>query len=63
MAGLAPVDRVKREMLTEEWQTILDKAWNAGIPHVIFTGGEPTLRPDLLQLIAYAEKLGRSAGC
>ena len=62
VAGLAPVDRVKRELLTEEWQTILDKAWNAGIPHVIFTGGEPTLRPDLPELIAYAEKLGMVSG-
>ncbi len=62
LAGLAPVDRVKRELLTEEWQTILDKAWNAGIPHVIFTGGEPTLRPDLPELIAYAEKLGMVSG-
>ena len=59
---LAPVDRVKRELLTEEWQAILDKAWNAGIPHVIFTGGEPTLRPDLPELIAYAEKLGMVSG-
>ena len=62
MAQLAPVDRVKRELLTEEWQTILDKAWNPGIPHVIFTGGEPTLRPDLPELIAYAEKLGMVSG-
>jgi hypothetical protein len=58
----APVDRVKRELTTPEWQTILDKAWNAGIPHVIFTGGEPTLRPDLPDLIAYAEKLGMVSG-
>ena len=62
MEELAPVARVKRELLTEEWQTILDKAWNAGIPHVIFTGGEPTLRPDLPELIAYAEKLGMVSG-
>jgi hypothetical protein len=62
VAGLAPVERVSRELLTEEWQTILDKAWNAGIPHVIFTGGEPTLRPDLPELIAYAEKLGMVSG-
>ena len=40
----------------------MDKAWNAGIPHIIFTGGEPTLRPDLPELIAYAEKLGMVSG-
>ncbi|RPJ52335.1 MAG: hypothetical protein EHM21_00430, partial [Chloroflexi bacterium] len=58
----APLARVSRELVSEEWQVILDKAWNAGIPHVIFTGGEPTLRPDLCQLIAYAEKLGMVSG-
>lgn len=58
----APIERVARELVTEEWQTILDKAWNAGVPQVIFTGGEPTLRPDLTQLVAYAEKLGMVAG-
>ena len=62
MEGLAPVERVDRELLTEEWQAILDKAWNAGIPHVIFTGGEPPLRPDLPELVAYAEKLGMVSG-
>ena len=58
----APVDRVRRNLTTEEWITILDKAWDAGIPHVIFTGGEPTLRPDLVELITHAEKLGMVAG-
>jgi hypothetical protein len=58
----APVDRVKRELLTEEWEQILSKAWDAGIPHIIFTGGEPTLRPDLLDLIAYCQKIGQVTG-
>lgn len=61
-AGSTPVERVKRELLTEEWQTILEKAWKAGIPHVIFTGGEPTLRPDLVELVDFAEKLGMVTG-
>lgn len=60
--GVAPVDRVKRELTQEEWQQILSKAWNAGIPHVIFTGGEPTLRADLPVLIAHAEGLGQVTG-
>lgn len=58
----APKERVRRDLTTEEWQSILEKAWNAGIPHVIFTGGEPTLRPDLVDLIAHAEKLGQVSG-
>ena len=58
----APVERVKRELTTAEWMAIMDKAWNAGIPHIVFTGGEPTLRPDLPELIAYTEKIGMVSG-
>ena len=61
-SDLAPVKRVERELTTEEWQVILDKAWQAGIPHIIFTGGEATLREDLPQLIAYTEKIGQVCG-
>ena len=32
---------------TEQWRRIIDKLWEIGIPHVVFTGGEPTLRKDL----------------
>jgi organic radical activating enzyme len=58
----APTKRVDRELTTEEWKAILDKAWQAGIPHVVFTGGEPTLRDDLPELIRYAEHLGQVSG-
>lgn len=61
-AEYAPVKRVDRELTTGEWQIILDKAWQAGIPHVTFTGGEPTLREDLPALIAHAEKNGQVCG-
>jgi len=60
--NLAPVERVSGELLSSEWQQILDKAWKAGVPHVVFTGGEPTLRPDLSEIINYAEQLGMVAG-
>jgi MoaA/NifB/PqqE/SkfB family radical SAM enzyme len=56
------VSRVRRELSTGEWQGILDKAWAAGIPHIIFTGGEPTRRADLADLIGYAERLGQVTG-
>lgn len=59
---VAPIKRVDRELTTDEWKQILKKAWDAGIPHVIFTGGEPTLRPDLPDLILYAEELGQVTG-
>ncbi len=61
-ADHAPVKRVTRELSTEEWMSIMDKAWQAGIPHITFTGGEPTLRPDLPALIDHAEKIGQVCG-
>jgi hypothetical protein len=61
-AQYAPVKRVARELTTQEWQVIMDKAWQAGIPHVILTGGEATLREDLPELIAYAEGIGQVCG-
>jgi hypothetical protein len=61
-AEYAPTKRVDRELTTEEWGSVLDKAWLVGIPHVTFTGGEPTLRDDLPDLIARAEKNGQVCG-
>jgi MoaA/NifB/PqqE/SkfB family radical SAM enzyme len=61
-AEYAPAKRVDRELSTDEWKTILDKAWSAGIPHITFTGGEATLRDDLPDLIAHAEKNGQVCG-
>lgn len=58
----SPNDRVQRELSTAEWETILGKAWAAGIPHIVFTGGEPTLRDDLPQLIAKAEANNQVTG-
>jgi organic radical activating enzyme len=58
----APTKRVERELTTEEWITIIDKAWQVGIPHIVFTGGEPTLRDDLVELISHAEANGQVTG-
>lgn len=50
------------ELDTHHWMAVLDKLWEIGIPHVVFTGGEPTLRKDLPELIAHAEKNGQITG-
>lgn len=50
------------EISTEEWKRVIDKVWELGIPHIVFTGGEPTLREDLPDLIAYAESNGQITG-
>lgn len=59
---IAPMDHVRREMSTEEWKTAIGKAWDAGIPHIVFTGGEATLRPDLPELVAFCEEQGIVTG-
>jgi len=61
-AEYAPAKRVDRELTTDEWKSILDKAWRAGVPHITFTGGEATLRDDLPHLIAHAEGNGQVCG-
>ena len=61
-AMTAPTDRVDRELSTDEWKKVLSLAVQNGIPHVIFTGGEPTLREDLPDLIAAVENLGIVCG-
>lgn len=58
----APTKRVDRELETAEWFQILEKAWQVGIPHVTFTGGEATLRDDLVDLVARAEAIGQVCG-
>lgn len=50
------------ELTTEDWKTLLTRLYNAGIPHVIFFGGEPTLRADLTELMAFTEHLGLVCG-
>lgn len=50
------------EMNTNEWKKVLDRLWDLKIPHVVFTGGEPTLRDDLPELVAYAEQKGLITG-
>lgn len=43
------------ELSTEQWKTIIDKCRSVGIPQVTFTGGEPTMRDDLVELIDYSQ--------
>lgn len=50
------------ELTTQEWFYILDQLWEIGIPHVVFTGGEPTLREDLPVLIDHAQQNGQITG-
>jgi len=58
----APLDRVTKDLSTQEWLTVIKKAFDAGIPHIIFTGGEPTLREDLPELLLACEEMGMVTG-
>lgn len=44
------------EFSTDQWLQVFEKLWKAGIPQLVFTGGEPTIRPDLVQLISEADE-------
>lgn len=50
------------ELDTDHWKLILDELWELGIPHIVFTGGEATLRNDLPELIRHAESNGQITG-
>lgn len=50
------------ELDTQTWKEIIDRIWELRVPHVVFTGGEPTLRDDLVELVAYAQEKGLVTG-
>ena len=55
-----PVDLVRRsqELDTVTWKHVLKQAAEMGILQIHFSGGEPTARPDLEELVGYAEEQG-----
>ncbi|MCD6309291.1 MAG: radical SAM protein [Candidatus Eremiobacteraeota bacterium] len=58
-----PGDRLNiQELSTDQWKEVLNRLWEIGIPHVCFTGGEATLREDLVELVEHAENLGIVTG-
>ncbi len=55
-----PVELLKanRELSTEAWLALFDQAADLGVLQVHLSGGEPTLRPDLEQLISGLARRG-----
>lgn len=41
-----------KELSTQQWKQIIQNCKDAGIPQLTFTGGEPTMREDLVELVA-----------
>lgn len=56
-------DRLQMPSLhVQDWYKVLDRLAELGVPHLILTGGEATLHPDLPKVIEYADKLGMVVG-
>jgi len=51
----------KDELTTEQGLAVLEDLAEFGVPVVLFSGGEPLMRPDLLTLIERARQLGMRA--
>lgn len=47
-----------KELTTEEWKKILDRLQKEGCLTLCFTGGEPLIRGDFLELYSYAKAKG-----
>ena len=43
-----------KELTTDEWKKVIDICRKNCIPQITFTGGEPTLREDLVDLVRYS---------
>ncbi|ADY55711.1 Radical SAM domain protein [Syntrophobotulus glycolicus DSM 8271] len=50
--------RQEEELSTAEAETMLEQIARAGFKIMIFSGGEPLMRPDIVDLAAYARELG-----
>ena len=46
------------ELTTDEWKRVIDQTGR--LSFITFTGGEPLMRPDFLELLAYASRKART---
>lgn len=52
------LEAASKELTTEEWCKIMDELAEIGVLQIHFSGGEPTVRKDLVQLVAHATEVG-----
>lgn len=50
-----PMGKVQ-ELTTDQWKRVIDRLEQARVPMVTFTGGEPTMRSDIAELVGYAKR-------
>jgi len=53
--------KASEELNTEEGKKLLEEIAKAGFKIMVFSGGEPLTRPDIVELVAYTTKLGMRA--
>lgn len=53
------LERANVELSTDDWRRVIEEADGLGVLQTHFSGGEPTLRRDLEDLIAHASALGQ----
>jgi len=51
-----------KELTTNQWKQVIDKLHQIGVFILTFTGGEPTLKEDLPELLVYAQQKGLVTG-
>lgn len=56
--GLRPPRNDTSELTTQEWKNILDKIQQEGCLYLTFTGGDPLIREDFLEIYSYAKNKG-----
>ena len=52
------LERAASELGTADWKRVLDEAAALGVLQVHFSGGEPMVRRDMIELVAHANALG-----
>jgi AdoMet-dependent heme synthase len=54
--------RDRNELTTEEARRLLNRFAEVPVPLVVLTGGDPAMRPDLIELVAYGHARGLHMG-
>jgi len=52
------MERASNELTTDEWKKVLTELAEIGVLQVHFSGGEPTVRKDLVELVQHASDVG-----
>src|SRR5207244_9089436 len=52
------LDRASGELTTQEWKNVLSELAEIGVLQIHFSGGEPTARKDLVELVQHASDVG-----